>query len=112
MISKPEHIEMLKDNPFLLIRYPPYEKRTDQEWMDHLDGVRGQRAVSFCSSPSYQMAAKEYPGGEEAYWSKFSVGGIGVRPDHLMPFSREQLLSMTYLEIAEAGAKLSNNKSG
>ncbi|HZW86423.1 MAG TPA: hypothetical protein VFF41_03075 [Gallionella sp.] len=106
MTLTPNHSETLKTNPFLSIRYEPYTDMTDQEWMDHRELVRRQHVALFCLSPSYQRAAKNYPDGEQAYWSRFSVGGIHLLPETSTPFSPEELMQMSYMEIVEKAQAL------
>ncbi len=93
MTSNQALLEIYKDDPLLAKPWPPISPR-DREL------ARRQRVAWFCLRPSFQKAAKQSPEGEAEYWSKFSVGG--QLPNLSTPFSQEQLLSMTYMEIVEA----------
>ena len=99
MTLKPEHLELLKDSPFMLIRWGEYAELTDRKWMDHLHLARKQRVARYCLTPCWIEKAQRYPGGEQAYWNKFSAGGIMVLPEASTPFSLAELKEMTCMEV-------------
>lgn len=112
MTLSQRHLEMVTENPFLLLRYPPYDKMTDEEWMTHRDLVRKQLVAQFSCSPSYRRWAKE-SGDEERYWSNFSVGGIvHLGPEASTPFTFEQLKGMSCLEVAQQAQAIAAGCSG
>lgn len=111
MTLTPEHLEMLKDRPFLMTRWEPYDVLTDEEWLDHLSLARRQRVARYCLKPSWVQKARRHPDGEAAYWSKFSVGGIDLLPEASTPFSLEELKAMTYMEIVQKAQEIHNSQN-
>ena len=99
MTFKLEDSPMVKADPSLALPWPPISQQ-DREL------ARRQRVASFCLNPCYQQMAKEHPRGEMEYWSKFSVGGIAVLPSRSTPFSPEELMQMSYMEIVQKAQEL------